>query len=141
MESERQAFLDAIAAAPGDLQLRSIYGDWLEEHGEPEEAARQRNWPRVMEESRRWLTEFGERLGGKSHYGELDDPLLTWEQLVEVAVDEMKGNYNDLMLMGTNEEYKNMSTQQWDEFWDHVEVLTGRRLEHGRKTWIFSCGC
>ncbi len=28
-----QQFLDAIAAAPGDVSLRLQYADWLEEHG------------------------------------------------------------------------------------------------------------
>ena len=40
---ERQAFLDAIAAGPWDDEVtRLVYADWLDEHGEHEEADRQR---------------------------------------------------------------------------------------------------
>jgi uncharacterized protein (TIGR02996 family) len=38
MPDPRQAFLEAICAAPDDDAPRLVYADWLEEHGDPERA-------------------------------------------------------------------------------------------------------
>ena len=43
--NEREAFLEAIAANQDDTLIRLVFADWLDEHGEPEEAERQRQWP------------------------------------------------------------------------------------------------
>jgi uncharacterized protein (TIGR02996 family) len=52
---EREAFLNAIAASPWDDELnRMVYADWLDEHGDVEEANRQRQWVPAS----RWLREF-----------------------------------------------------------------------------------
>src|SRR5947209_2547225 len=36
--SERQALLRAVAETPDDDAPRLVYADWLEEHGEPDQA-------------------------------------------------------------------------------------------------------
>lgn len=46
--SEAQAFHDAMAANPYDRHSRSVYADWLEEHGNPQAAQRLRWWTRAM---------------------------------------------------------------------------------------------
>src|SRR5579884_547350 len=33
--TEERDFLDAVAEQPDDLDLRLIYADWLDEHGDP----------------------------------------------------------------------------------------------------------
>jgi uncharacterized protein (TIGR02996 family) len=47
----QDAFLKALAADPDDAATRLVYADWLDEHGEHEEADRQRRWPAAKE----WL--------------------------------------------------------------------------------------
>ena len=39
---DRKAFIDALNLNPGDVTTRLVYADWLDEHGEPDEANRQR---------------------------------------------------------------------------------------------------
>ena len=140
MNDEHRAFLDAIAAAPCDCQLRAIYADWLEERGEIKEAILQRRWPEVMAESRAWLTELGQKIGGRGYYDKENDPPLTCDQLIQVALAEVNYQDDDLGYMGTNERYSSLSNQTWEEFWNHVEVLTGRRKD-GDRCYPFSCGC
>jgi len=43
-QDERQRFLDGIKQNPLDGHLRCVFADWLEEHGEDDEALRQRQW-------------------------------------------------------------------------------------------------
>lgn len=44
--TDREAFIAAILARPADKNLRLIYADWLEDHGEPGEADAMRNPPK-----------------------------------------------------------------------------------------------
>src|SRR6188472_327361 len=48
------AFLKALADNEDDTTTRLVYADWLDEHGEHEEADRQRRWPAAKE----WLVRF-----------------------------------------------------------------------------------
>lgn len=129
MPSERDDFLAAIAADPLDCQLRAIYADWLEQQGiDYEEAARQRRWPEIMAESKRWLADFAQRIGGPSHYDEPDEEPLTLEELI-AAADHF---------MGTNESYTDEYSRM-DEFWEHYQIVTGRQPKS--KQLFFSCAC
>src|SRR5205814_1124014 len=49
--NQRNAFLKALAKNEDDTATRLVYADWLDEHGEHEEADRQRKWPAAKE----WL--------------------------------------------------------------------------------------
>ena len=73
--SEREAFLRAIAANEGDHLVRLVFADWLDEHGEHEEADRQRRWP----EAKAWLDELCRKLNARGRaFGET-----SVEQLLE----------------------------------------------------------
>jgi uncharacterized protein (TIGR02996 family) len=52
--SEREAFLRAIAANEEDILVRLVFADWLDDHGEHEEAERQRKWT----EAKKWLDDI-----------------------------------------------------------------------------------
>jgi uncharacterized protein (TIGR02996 family) len=44
VETERQAFLNAMIEEPLDEAVKKSYADWLEENGEADEAALYRSW-------------------------------------------------------------------------------------------------
>lgn len=48
---ELKTFLDALAADPTNAETRTIFADWLEEHGEEELAREQRAWDRLAYEA------------------------------------------------------------------------------------------
>jgi uncharacterized protein (TIGR02996 family) len=52
--NEKNAFLKLLAENEDDITTRLVYADWLDEHGEHEEADRQRKWPAAKE----WLVKF-----------------------------------------------------------------------------------
>lgn len=58
-DPDEQAFLAAIAADRGDLGLRGVFADWLDEHGRHEEADYQRRWDDSVRWAEDWLAEFG----------------------------------------------------------------------------------
>lgn len=51
---QQQAFIQALKRNEDDLVTRLIYADWLEEHDQPEEAERMRQWTA----SKEWLTNW-----------------------------------------------------------------------------------
>jgi uncharacterized protein (TIGR02996 family) len=73
--NERVAFLRAIAANEDDALVRLVYADWLEEHGEHEEAERQRKWP----ESKKWLDNICRKINASRPV----DGALTYDQLLD----------------------------------------------------------
>lgn len=52
--NEGNAFLKLLAENEDDTTTRLVFADWLDEHGEHEEADRQRKWPAAKE----WLVRF-----------------------------------------------------------------------------------
>lgn len=48
MKTEKELLLEAIDAEPGEPMHRQIYADWLDDHGEHDEADRQRNYEASM---------------------------------------------------------------------------------------------
>ena len=137
MPSERDDFLAAIAADPLDCQLRAIYADWLEQQGiDYEEAARQRRWPEIMAESKRWLADFAQRIGGLGRYDEPDEEPLTLEELIAAADHFVETGEHHFM--GTNESYTD-EYHRMDEFWEHYQIVTGRQPKS--KQSFFSCAC
>ncbi len=84
--SEREAFLKALAKNEDDTALRLVFADWLDEHGEHEEADRQRKWPAAKE----WFIRFCRE--NNPQPGEYTDAHpISYERLLEMGHDEIRG--------------------------------------------------
>lgn len=131
MESDRDAFMAAIAANPLDDGLRAIFADWLEEHGEDAEAEKQRKWPQTREESKVWLRNFAEEVGVA--YRILMEAADNW---LEAVIDgDRWGAYHTLPYDTPDCVYRDRK-----EFWKHYEIVTGKKVEDYEATF-FSCAC
>jgi uncharacterized protein (TIGR02996 family) len=117
MEPERKAFLRAIKADPLNYLPRYVYADWLDEHGEHEEATRQR----AFEKADQWLRQFAETY------------IIGYEELIEGAVSGKGGSFGDL---------DGPSMVREPEFWANLEVVTGMKFtDDHRENTYFGCAC
>jgi uncharacterized protein (TIGR02996 family) len=159
--AEKEDFLAAIREAWDDTVLRAVYADWLDEHGEHEEAARQRNWTETWEASFQWMAEFGKKISVREAYPisadeYRDEPEyasdgwyrgmsnkgVTVDELLELgrAFVNRRDTYGSLMHLPFD--IPDSVRGQQEEFWTHFEVLTGLRLEgERRENGLFSCSC
>ena len=134
--NERDAFLKILAENEDDTTARLVFADWLDDHGEHEEADRQRKWPAAKE----WLVRFFSNHDGGDYFGELT----SYEQLIElgrVAVKEAneRGFGFDC---GSNESLCNALRANSAEFWKNWSIVTGIPLPGGaEKKSYFGCSC
>ena len=131
MSDIRQAFLDAIQREPNNYSHRYVYADWLDEHGEHEEADRQRKY----EMANTWMLEFARKLH------------LDRDELVDAGVRFLEGGgqtgYDSL-----SERYRE-NFDKFPKYWEMLEVITGKPFtdpRSGRVTqpgnWTpFRCVC
>lgn len=120
MSYERESFLEAIKREPKDFGHRYVYADLLDEHGDHEEADRQRRY----EASEKWLRGFA-----KSHddfYGAYDDDdedvegnfYHSYRQLLYFLKEH---NSNEFFLpFDTPYGFEDYSEELWEQF----EVVT-----------------
>lgn len=121
--SEREAFLQAIAADENDTLVRLVFADWLDEHGEYEEAEHQRQWV----EAKTWL----ETVCRENKENNPDGPELTYDQLLDFgrqasaitnvrieAEYEIPGGYNVVIAI----------RDHIPEFWRAWSIVTGLPL-------------
>lgn len=138
---DRQAFLAAIGTKPLDHLLRCVFADWLDEHGEVEEATRQREWVGAYE----YL------LKNFVHPYEEDDYVDDEREEVPppgAAIDEI--NYWQQSLVeqggvcfGTDQAAQNTYDDAGrNEFCRNLEIVTGTKISSEiRDRAAFRCAC
>jgi uncharacterized protein (TIGR02996 family) len=110
---ERDAFLEALAQNEDDTTVRLIYADWLEEHGEHEEADRQRKWPAAKE----WLVKFC-RDHNPPPGDDPDKDVVSYEKLIEMGRRAIKE-----VLASRQYDYRYESPEQMlENGWEALEV-------------------
>lgn len=139
MESERQAFLNAIEAGPWDDELtRGVFADWLDDRGEHEEADRQRQWV----PSSRWLRELAAR-----HYTGYDEGRpFEYEEILQAGHEYI--DHDGYLVQYDGQSLQDEIYGNSKEFWRHWSIVTGRALP-AKNRWgrdftdsqPFSCSC
>jgi uncharacterized protein (TIGR02996 family) len=90
---DREAFLNAIAAAPNDEAPRLVFADWLDERGEDGEKVRAEAKQRTLERQLRGILSDGKlevrahaRAAAEIKYGEMyTAPALTFDALSQLS--------------------------------------------------------
>jgi uncharacterized protein (TIGR02996 family) len=138
--NERDAFLKALAENEEDTTTRLVFADWLDEHGEHEEADRQRKWPGAKE----WLVRFCEQHNPDPDEEDPCEWVISYEVLLELgreAVEEAdKKGFG--FSCGNNETMCDALRDSSREFWINWSVVTGIPLPPGGEdSGGFSCAC
>jgi uncharacterized protein (TIGR02996 family) len=117
--NERNAFLNALTDNEDDTSTRLVYADWLDEHGEHEEADRQRQWPAAKE----WLVRFCRDHNHQYSF----EQVISCEELIELGRQAV-GEATESGLgfdCGTNETMRDALYANCREFWKNWSVVTG----------------
>jgi uncharacterized protein (TIGR02996 family) len=120
--SQREAFLRAIAANEDDFLVRLVFADWLDDHGEHEEAERQRKLP----EAKKWLDNVckehnaGCREGQEFTYDQLLDFGRNASAMakVNIEVSDIPNSYNIVTAI----------RDHIPAFWKNWSIVTGLPL-------------
>jgi uncharacterized protein (TIGR02996 family) len=130
--NERHGFLEALEENEDDTPTRLVYADWLDDHGEHEEADRQRKWP----VAKAWLREF---------CGVADDDADGYYIGVKKVIREARSALEDgsfTVDCGANEDMCNWLRADCREFWQNVSIVTGLPLPEGHaEKSRFGCSC
>ena len=146
---ECETFLTMLQENEDDVTTRLVYADWLDDHGEHEEADRHRKWPAAKV----WMAAFAkEHCLPRNWTGVADDgtTLTPIEPLFDPANthEYPPSNYRELIDAATYSVHATAAAGQFDigfntgmnlglrdalednarEFWKNWSVLTGIRL-------------
>ncbi len=136
--NERETFITALQKNEDDVATRLVYADWLDEHGEHEEADRQRKWPAA----KTWLKEMHSIPWGhpddETHY-------LSYEEMIETGREAIleEGVSERLYFgCGNDEDLCNKLRGNHEEFWKNWSIVTGIPLPEGiiSRVW-YGCAC
>jgi len=148
--SHREAFLRALDANEDDVTMRLVYADWLEEHGEIEEAERQRAWPAAKE----WLVKFYKESWENekvqlSKYGidpidsdgEWPGSIGSYEEMMAQAREAADRGF-DCMECGNSNWLCDALRSRQVEFWKNSCIVAGYRLpDDMADKGHFRCAC
>ena len=138
--NERHGFLEALEENEDDTPTRLVYADWLDDHGEHEEADRQRKWPAAKE----WLVRFCQ----DNNPAALEEDSYLWvisykelirlgRQAIEEADEEGFG-----FQCGNNETMCEALRANSREFWKNWSIVTGIAMpQNVEEKAYFSCAC
>ena len=153
--SERDAFLAAIAAAPEDEAPHRVFADWLDEHGEHEEAAYHRRWTVEVARAEAWLAAYAaelNELGAEAvadfaeecaedfgeEFGESAGYEFTMADLIRAAHAYLRTGETYCLPFDTPD-------RVWEDreaFWKNFEIATGTPVPDGqREATFFRCAC
>lgn len=139
--NDREAFLKVLEENEDDIPTRLVYADWLDDHGEHEEADRQRKWPAAKD----WLRKLCREEYSNGEYQDFDDDEEGYYIGVNTLIQEAKRALeNDALYIscGANMDMCDTLRQDCREFWHNIAIVTGLPLPEGyAETSYFSCGC
>jgi uncharacterized protein (TIGR02996 family) len=137
---ERNAFLKLLAKNEDDTTTRLVYADWLDEHGEHEEADRQRKWPTA----KAWLVKFCEE-NNPPDDEETDEWIIDYATLIELGQEavERAGEDGELWFScGNNMGMCDALRDNSEAFWDNWCIVTGITIPPDvEDNGGFSCAC
>jgi uncharacterized protein (TIGR02996 family) len=113
--SEREAFLQWLAENEDDTTARLVYADWLDEHGEHEEADRQRKWPAAKE----WLVRFCKENSRYEEYAKV-----CYERLLEFGRQVAAEESSSYRVYLDNEALWDALQTHSQEFWKNWSIVT-----------------
>ena len=136
--NERAGFLKLLAENEDDTTTRLVYADWLDDHGEHEEADRQRKWPAAKE----WFVRFCQK--NNPSPDDPDERIIPYKELIELgrgAVEQSDGK-EYWFSCGSNLTMCAALRADCREFWENWSIVTGiPLLPDVEEKSRFSCGC
>lgn len=121
-------FLQALHEDPFDEVTHAAFADWLEERGEDDEAAYQRDWTREREEAEQTVDKVAAACR------------VSVERLLEAAGSARDGGKGLHLGIDTPDVFYNGG---YDKFWEAFCVLTGENAppEGSHDRFFVSCSC
>jgi uncharacterized protein (TIGR02996 family) len=158
MGSEREAFLSALAENPDDTVTRLVFSDFLDEHDEPEEAARQRAYPAAREWMTNWVRSinygaYKEDEHGNDILDENGDPILdpgadnlgdphTLEYAIYQGHGIIRGEGSYWSSDAGADFFRNAPKERLDEWLSNWSILTGVEIPgSGFDVRYAGCSC
>lgn len=136
--SMQDEFLKALEKNEDDTNTRLVYADWLDEHGQHEEADRQRKWPA----SKEWLVEFC-RVNNPppDEDGDQEEWIIAYDVLLDLGrIAAESGEF--WFSCGNNMDMCDALRGNSEDFWEHISILTGVPLPNNVADQTgFSCAC
>jgi uncharacterized protein (TIGR02996 family) len=137
--TEQDAFLKALAEDEDDTTTRLVYADWLDDHGEHEEADRQRKWT----PAKAWLVRFC-RDHNPAPDEDSDEWVISHETLLELGREAVEGAGTGWVgfSCGNNMTMCEALRANRREFWQNWSVVTGIPLPPDvEDKSSFGCAC
>ena len=118
--NERDGFLKALEENEDDTSIRLVYADWLDDHGEHEEADRQRKWPAA----KAWLVRLCRDNNPDPDEEDPYEMVISYEDLIELGREAAeRGEFG--FSCGNNMSMCDALRADSREFWENWSIVTG----------------